>query len=376
LKLDSKLSNSKSISIVLPDLCIGGAERLHVYLANDWVDKGFTVELLLMQKKGELLPLLAPEVRITSLGVDCIRRVTRPLAVHLRRSRSDVIIAAMWPLTSAVVFAWILSGRCGRLYLSDHNQLSISCSEELKVPSLFLKALMRFTYPFASGIIAVSRGVKEDLCRLGRFRDNQVEVIYNPAATGVSSQREAQTVREQLWGMGFKHHILAVGELIKQKDFETLIRAFSLIPEALDAKLVILGDGPLKGELMSLIDQLGLRDCVVLPGFVTDPYPWFRSADLFVLSSRWEGFGNVIVEALECGVPVVSTDCLSGPAEILENGRYGKLVPVQDIDALADALVNSLAEHHDRELLIQRAQDFSVRKISDQYLAYCFSEND
>jgi glycosyltransferase involved in cell wall biosynthesis len=376
LKLDSKLSNSRSISIVLPDLCIGGAERLHVYLANDWVEKGFTVELVLMQKKGELLPLLAPEVRITSLGVDCIRRVIRPLAVHLRRSRSDVIIAAMWPLTSAAVFSWILSGKCGRLYLSDHNQLSISCSEELKVHSLFLKALMRFTYPFATGIIAVSRGVKEDLCRLGRFRDNQVEVIYNPAATGVSSQSEAQIVREQLWGRSFKHHILSVGELIKQKDFETLIRAFLLIPDVLDAKLIILGDGPLKGELMSLIDQLGLHDRVVLPGFVTDPYPWFRSADLFVLSSRWEGFGNVIVEALECGVPVVSTNCLSGPAEILENGRYGKLVPVQDVEALADAIVNSLAGPHDREPLIRRAQDFSVRKISDQYLAYCFPEND
>ena len=127
---------------------------------------------------------------------------------------------------------------------------------------------------------------------------------------------------------------------------------------------------------MSLIDQLGLHDRVVLPGFVTDPYPWFRSADLFVLSSRWEGFGNVIVEALECGVPVVSTNCLSGPAEILENGRYGKLVPVQDIEAIADAIVNSLAEPHDRELLMRRAQDFSVRKTSDQYIAYCFSEND
>lgn len=375
-KLDNKLSNSGSISIVLPDLCIGGAERLHVYLANDWVEKGFAVELILMQKKGELLPLLAQEVRIITLGADCIRRVIRPLAAHLRRSRSDVIIAAMWPLTSAVVFSWFLSGKRGRLYLSDHNQLSISCYEELKVSSLYLKALMRFTYPFASGIIAVSRGVKEDLCRLGRFRANQVEVIYNPAATGVSSQREAQPVREQLWGRSFKHHILSVGELTKQKDFETLIRAFALIPEPLDAKLVILGNGTLRGELMSLIDQLGLHDRVVLPGFVMDPYPWFRSADLFVLSSRWEGFGNVIVEALECGVPVVSTDCLSGPAEILENGRYGKLVPVQDKEALADAIVNSLAEPHDRELLMRRAQDFSVRKISDQYLAYCFPGND
>ena len=374
--MDSKLNNSGSISIVLPDLRAGGAERLHVYLANDWTEKGYSVEFLLMQKRGELLTLLAPDIKVISLDVDCIRRFIKPLAVHLRRSRPDIIIAAMWPLTSAAVISWILSWKCGRLYLSDHNQLSISCIEELKVSSLFLKALMRFTYPFANGIIAVSRGVKEDLCSLGRFRDNQVEVIYNPTATGVSFQREAQPVQEQLWGRSFKYHILSVGTLTKQKDYETLIRAFLLIPEDLNAKLVIVGEGPLRGELKSLIEQLGLNDRVVLPGFAMDPYPWFRSADLFVLSSRWEGFGNVIVEALECGVPVVSTDCLSGPAEILENGRYGRLVPVQDIEALADAIINSLTEPHDREILMRRAQDFSVRKISDQYLVYCFPEND
>lgn len=372
--MDSESSNSGSISIILPDLHIGGAERLHVYLANDWVKKGFAVELLLMQKKGELLPLLSPEVRVVALGASRIRMVVKPLAVHLKRSRPDVIIAAMWPLTSATVLSWFLSGKRGRLYLSDHNQLSISCCEGLKVSAIFLKALIRFTYPFASGIIAVSRGVKEDLCRLGHLRDNQVEVIYNPAATGVSFRREAQSVTEQLWGRGFKHHILAAGELIKQKDFETLIRAFSIIPETLDAKLVILGDGTLRGKLMSLIDQLGLNGRVVLPGFVIDPYPWFRSADLFVLSSRWEGFGNVIVEALECGVPVVSTDCPSGPAEILENGRYGRLVPVQDTETLADAIVNSLVEPRDMELLTRRAQDFTVRKISDQYLAHVFQK--
>ena len=125
---------------------------------------------------------------------------------------------------------------------------------------------------------------------------------------------------------------------------------------------------------MALVTELGLQKRVSLPGFTRDPYPWFRSADLFVLSSRWEGFGNVIVEALECGVPVVSTNCPSGPDEILEDGRYGKLVPVQDPVALANAMVQSLNEVHDREALMRRAQDFSVRKISDEYLSYIFPE--
>jgi glycosyltransferase involved in cell wall biosynthesis len=148
------------------------------------------------------------------------------------------------------------------------------------------------------------------------------------------------------------------------------LRAFARIPRSLNAKLTILGEGLLRAELEVLIHQLGLQDRVTLPGFTIDPSHWYHSADLFVLSSSWEGFGNVIVEALECGVPVVSTDCLSGPAEILANGRYGRLVPVGDATALAAAIQASLLESHDQDALRRRAQDFAVPRIADQYLAY------
>lgn len=362
----------KKILIILPDLRGGGAERLHVNLANDWVGRGFSVEFVLMRKYGELLPLLSPRISIIDLGVDRIRQVILPVSNYLKQSRPDIILSAMWPLTSATVIAWLLSGRHGRLFLSDHNQLSISCLRELKISPVFLKTLMRMTYPFATGIIAVSQGVKEDLCRIGGFKDSQVKVIYNPAATGVSPHREVFAVRDRLWGEGFIYHILSVGTLKVQKDHETLVRAFAQLSPDLNAKLTILGEGHLRSKLEDLIAELDLNERVSMPGFVTDPYPWFRSADLFVLSSQWEGFGNVIVEALECGVSVVSTDCPSGPAEILEDGRYGKLVPVNDADALAAAMIASLGDSPDREKLMNRAKAFSVRKISGQYLDYCF----
>ena len=134
--------------------------------------------------------------------------------------------------------------------------------------------------------------------------------------------------------------------------------------------MTILGEGTLRAELEALVQQLGLQDKVAMPGFVVDIYPWYRAADLFVLSSRWEGFGNVIVEALECGVPVVSTDCQSGPAEILENGRIGRLVSIQDPAALAASITESLKTPVDRELLMRRARDFSVSTIADKYLDY------
>jgi glycosyltransferase involved in cell wall biosynthesis len=366
------MKNNGKIIIVLPDLRGGGAERLHVNLANDWVARGFNVEFILMRKQGELLPLLSSNISVIDLGVERVRDVIFPLLNYVKRSHSDIIISAMWPMTSVAVLVWLLSGKQGKLFLSDHNQLSISCIKELNISPLLFKIVMRFTYPFASGIIAVSQGVKDDLRYLGGFSDKQVRVIYNPAATGVQVYQESLDVRVRLWGVGYKYCILSVGSLIKQKDHAALIRSFALLPQELNAKLIILGEGPLRQKLEELISWLGLHERVSMPGFVTDPYPWFRSADLFVLSSQWEGFGNVIVEALECGVPVVSTDCPSGPSEILDNGIYGRLVPVGNDIELAAAMTQSLSEKHDRELLITRAKDYSVSNISDQYLAYFF----
>jgi glycosyltransferase involved in cell wall biosynthesis len=367
-------STNLKITIVLPSLCGGGAERLHVNLANEWISQGFNVEFILLRKEGALLPMVEHKINVVGLDVDRIRSVILPFAAHLRKSRPDVVLVAMWPLTSAAVLGWLISGRIGKLFLSDHENLSASYVAQGRVKPSFLRSLIRFTYPLATGIIAVSRGVKRDLCELGKFTDNLVRVIYNPAALGVSSRRESMRIQQRLWGGVFKHHILSVGTLKAQKDHENLIRAFAILPAKLNAKLIILGEGSLRLELEALILQFGLKDKVSMIGFVVDPYPWFRSADLFVLSSRWEGFGNVIVEALECGVPVVSTDCPSGPAEILEKGRYGKLVPIQDPISLASAMEVSLNTIHDREELMKRAKDFSIEKISDEYLNYIFPE--
>jgi glycosyltransferase involved in cell wall biosynthesis len=366
------LRKINTITIILPNLNGGGAERLHVNLANNWVSQGFDVEFILLRKEGVLIPLLAPEIKVKGLNVDRIRDAIFPLASQLRKSRPQIVLTAMWPLTSVAVLAWIISGCKGKLFLSDHENLRLAYIGQKRATLSYLKNIIRFSYPLASGIIAVSRGVKNELCLLGNLPNKLVRVIHNPAAVGVSSVRETSTVRDQLWGAGFDRHILTAGRLAPEKDHESLIKAFALIPKNFNAKLVILGNGPARADLEALVIQLELEGRVLLPGFIVDPYPWFRSADLFVLSSLREGFGNVIVEALECGLPVVSTNCPSGPAEILEDGRFGKLVPVKDPPALAFAMLESLDSPHDRAMLMRRSQDFSVRKISDEYLAYFF----
>lgn len=330
------------------------------------------VEFVLMEARGQLLELVDSRIAIHSLKASRIRGSILPLRRYFAERKPAVVWVGLWPLTSAAILAWQLAGRPGTLFTTDHTNLSISCIQELNLSPLYLQALLRSTYPLATGLMAVSEGVKQDLCRLGSFADERVTVIYNPVVRGpVNLPPVDSAVRQQLWGPGFSHHVLAVGSFKTQKNFPLLLRAFAQLPHSLNAKLTILGEGLLRPELEALIQKLGVEeDRVAMPGFALDPSCWYRSADLFVLSSSWEGFGNVILEALECGVPVVSTDCPSGPAEILANGRYGRLVPVGDATALASAMQASLLESHDHEALRRRAQDFAVPKIADQYLAY------
>ena len=360
-----------SLSLVLPNLHGGGAERVALYLANHWANQGIKVEFVLMEAKGELLELVDPRIPIHSLNASQIRGSILPLRTYLAERKPAVVSVGLWPLTSAAILAWQLAGRTGTLFTTDHTNLSTSCVQELKLSPLYLQALLRSTYPLATGLMAVSEGVKQDLCRLGAFADERVTVIYNPVVRGLVNPAPVDpAVRQQLWGPGFNHHVLAVGSFKNQKNFCLLLRAFAQLPHSLNAKLTILGEGLLRPELEALIQKLGVEYRVALPGFALDSSCWYRSADLFVLSSSWEGFGNVIVEALECGVPVVSTDCPSGPAEILDNGRYGRLVSVGDATALAAAMQASLLELHDHDALLRRAQDFAVPRIADQYLAY------
>ena len=358
------------IVIVLPNLCGGGAERLHIDLAKKWIDQGHEVDFFLLKAYGELLHSVPSGASVTDIGVSRIRSAIFPLTKNITRKKPDIILSAMWPLTSVTVLSWIFSGKIGKLFLSEHIVLSVERERNINVPLFFLKWSIRCTYNQADGVIAVSQGVKKDLCRIGKLPTRKVNVIYNPAAHDLPFNYKCIVDRNKIWGGNSDYNILSVGALKEQKDHKTLIEAFSLIPSSVNAKLIILGEGPLRSSLERLIDRLGLNDSVLLPGFFIDPYPWYFSADLFVLSSMWEGFGNVIVEALECGIPVVSTNCDSGPSEILENGRYGSLVPIDDPEKLSASMVANIGKKNDPNILKGSALDFSVSKISKQYLDY------
>jgi glycosyltransferase involved in cell wall biosynthesis len=164
--------------------------------------------------------------------------------------------------------------------------------------------------------------------------------------------------------------ILAVGRLIPQKDFQTLIRAFAILQRKSKARLVILGEGRQRLELESLTQELGIAPHVEMPGFVSNPYQYMAGASVFALTSRYEGLPGVLIQALACGCPVISTDCPGGSAEILDHGKYGRLVPINNDTVLADAMDSVLNEQPDKNILRKRASLFSVERATQQYLDY------
>lgn len=361
----------KKILIILPNLKSGGAERLAVSLANEWHSKGYKVEFGLLEKSGKFLELIDHGILIHDLNTLKLRNSIIPLYRLFKSTRPDVIWSGLWPLTALSIIAWVLAGKMGRLYTIDHNQLSISTIKSLNVSRLTLKIITRGTYPFASGNMAVAEGVKTDLVELTGLPDKKIKVIYNPAAQGIGSKRKSsKKIKDKLWGRHPGKCILSVGSFKEQKNFKLLIDTFNALNSDIEATLIILGDGELRLDLEKQIEDLGIQDRVFLPGFTEDPSPLFLSADVFVLSSNWEGLPTVLIEALDCGLPVVSTDTPTGPSEILEGGLWGILVPPNNKQLLLNGIKESLSQNHNKNTLMNRANDFSVKNISLKYLEY------
>ncbi len=351
---------TKRIAFVLPNLGGGGAERVALTLIQGLLDRGHAIDLVLLRAEGELLPLVPPEVRIFDLKAARIRNAVLPLARYLREQRPDAVQARMWPLTAATILAARLSGSKSRIVVSDHNRMSTQYGGSPASLAL-LKLTIRLLYPLADARLCVSAGCADDLARLSGLRRDSFLVVNNPLLISPTEATTSVQV-DELWPSSGKR-ILTVGSLKVQKNHELLLRAFALLRERVDAQLMILGEGPLRPKLEKQAQALGIAGRVTMPGFSSDPLPVYESADLFVLSSDYEGFGNVLVEALHAGLPIVSTDCPSGPRDILDDGGFGILVPVGEAEALAQAMADALDRPHDA----QRARD-RARQVTGESL--------
>lgn len=355
------------IAFYLPSLRGGGAERVMVTLANGFAERGLAIDLVLAKAEGPYLNDVAPGVRVVDLGSRRVLASLPALVRYLRATRPRVMLSALNHANIIAIAARVLARVPARLIVSEHNNVSLPGRASRSLRERAVLPLMRWAYPRADGVVAVSGGVADDLARAANLARERITVVYNPVVTPGLLEQASAPFEHPWFGASSSPVVLAVGRLTEQKDFATLIHAFAKVRARRPCRLVILGEGELRAELETLVAKLGLSADVALPGFSGNPFTWMGSATLFVLSSAWEGLPTVLIEAMACTTPVVSTDCPSGPAEILEDGRWGRLVPVGDVDALADAMLATLAEttHPD---VASRAQDFGVEQAVAGYL--------
>jgi glycosyltransferase involved in cell wall biosynthesis len=354
------------ISILLPDLRGGGAERVNLDLAHEFKRQGHIVEFVLMRAEGVFLAEAKAAFSVVDLAVPQVRQVPLALARYLRSKRPDALLAAMWPLTVVAPMMRLLGYR-GRIVVSEHNALSVQYGSWGRLHRAALLGSMAVAYRLANARVGVSAGVCDGIAALSGLPRASFEVVHNPVAPRLQPDVQALQTAEALWSAPNGARIVTVGSMKAQKNHPLLMRAFAGINQP-DARLMFVGTGAGEANLRVLALDLGIADRVIFAGFHPDPTPFYQTADLFVLASDYEGFGNVIVEALACGLPVVSTDCPSGPAEILEHGKYGRLVPVGDAAALTHAIQAALADPGDPESRKRRAADFAPGIAARRYL--------
>lgn len=358
-----------SIAIYMHDLLSGGVARLTLTLGEEFVRLGIDTTLLLHRAGGELVDQVPEGVRVVEFGTSRVIADLVPLARYLRHQRPDVLLSSLNHNNLIAIWARLVSRAPTRVVVSQHNTLSQEVATLGGWKYRILPALYRRMLPLSDRIVAVSGGVADDLVRTAGVARARIAAIYNPILHERFEELAAQPpAHPWLQTGGPRPVFISVGRLVEQKDHATLLRAFAAFRRDRPGRLVILGRGPLHDPLLALAAQLGVRDDVDFAGFRPNPLPLIRAADALVLSSRYEGFGNVLVEALGCGTPIISTDCPYGPREILEGGRYGELVPVGDVARLCAALAQVGERRWPPEVLRSRARDFSAPAIARRYL--------
>lgn len=317
----------------------GGAERVLLNLGCGLAEQGFQIDLVLGKAWGPHLKKVPPQIRIVDLQASQTLASLLALSRYLRQERPLALLSAMHYGNEMALWAKRLARVSTRVIVTEHNTLSQSLRNKTKLKNRLIPLCVRYFYPWADEIVAVSQGVARDLARISGLPCKRIQTIYNPVVTPELLEKAKAPLDHPWFKPGEPPVILGVGKLEAQKDFPTLLRAFALVRRVRPSRLIILGWGPDRSQLEALIRDLGTEEDVALLGYVENPYNYMAHASVFALSSAWEGLPTVLVEAMALGTPVVSTDCESGPSEILDDNRYGILTPVGDPQGLANGIL-------------------------------------
>lgn len=346
----------------------GGIGKMRTHLIQELVSRGFRVDLLLGHQSGPYLKKLDSQARLINMGTTHSLTGLPRLISYLRDDHPVALITEKNRVNKLVLRAKWLSRSTVPVYSSIHGPVSLKLAMLPPRKRRQMHRSMSRCYPLNRKIIAVSHGVGQDFIETFDYPREKLNVVGNPVITrdiyeNVKHPPGHPWLEDRTFPV-----VVSVGRLVEQKDYPTLISALNLLKSHKPCRLIILGEGEKRSELENMIRTLGLNDLIDLPGFVPNPYAFVDRADLFVLSSAWEGFGNVLVEALALGTPVVATDCPFGPREIVQNGRLGPLVPVGDPQAMAQAMEKVLRHPPDKKKLQGGTSAYTAEASADGYL--------
>lgn len=361
------------VMFFLPSLGGGGAERTVIQLANSFAEQGLNIHLAVCNLNGvkaKLLPEVSPKIELVDFNCYRVMNSITPLKLRLQAEQYDCLVATQTHTSLVAGVAKKLAGVNTRLIFREVS----TASKNIKLQGIarfVLKNLVNWIYPMAQQVVCVSKGVESDFRDYYGYKKNNLSTIYNPVLDDAYFEKLKAPVTHKFFNETNKV-ILAVGRLTEAKNFGFLIRSFkALHDQHPDTRLLILGEGELRVEFETLVAELGLKDVVDLPGFDPNPYAYFKYAELFVLSSNWEGLPGVLIQALASKVKVVSTNCPSGPMEILMNSKFGLLVECDDVAAMASAMNQALfgkyIEYSNIEFE-QHCQQFYKENVLNRYL--------
>ena len=358
------------IALFIPSLDVGGAERVILNLANGFTERGYLVDLLLCKRQGNYTYKVSNKINVINFNKEHTTGALLELIKYIWKFSPDVVISALDYVNIVVLIAKLFCRRKTRFIVSVHSNLSQSTILNNNIKNKMIPFFIKVLYRFADRIVAVSRDVAEDLSRIIGNR-KKINVVYNP----IVSRNLYIRAKEPLEHKWFKDInipvILSVGRLSYEKNLECLIKAFKIILQKIDVRLVILGEGNMRQNLKKMIEELKLSEFVDMPGVVENPYNYMKNASVVVLSSKYEGLPNVLIEALACNTPIVSTDCKSGPREILADGRFGYLVQVDDENNIAKRVIDILSGKEVKFTQIEldsHLKQFTLDYAVDEYL--------
>lgn len=362
------LQNVK-IGLITGTLNSGGAERMMVNLAKGFVKKNHEVTFFLVNKTGAFLKELPDAVTVVDLKARFgVKSSLLSIRKQVKNHRPDVLISTQPHINACVNLTLKTVRRKPVVILREANTPEINFQQS----SFLYKKSYQAGYSGADHYVAVSEGVRDNMIDYYNLLPEMVTTIYNPVIDDTFNQKFKEPVTHP-WLLDREIPvIISMGRMVPQKDHLTLVKAFAEMRNRIQARLIIVGnkeqDREYVNKVISFIDGLGLSGDIDLPGFIANPFPMLREASLFVLSSEYEGLPGSLIQALACGCPVVSTDCPSGPSEILEMGKYGSLVPVGDYHQLSQKMLDALQKEHDPVFLNKRANEFSMDRATDGYL--------